>query len=264
MADNILNEIAGYTRKRVAEKREYMQKTYLMDKALALNTDTGFPFERALAGDGLSYICECKKASPSAGVIADEYPYTEIAAEYQKAGASAVSVLTEPKYFLGRDEHLREIAETVSIPCLRKDFVVDDYMIYEAKLLGADAVLLICAILEPHMLAAYIDTCSSLGLSALVETRSREEIELALEAGARVIGINNRDLTDFSVDISKSGELASLVPEDVLLVAESGISSAADTTVVREAGFDAVLIGTAVMKAADRKAFLEELNGGEL
>lgn len=264
MEGNILSQIAKDTQTRIAKKREFMQKTYLMEKALALDVDTGFPFARALAKPGLSYICECKKASPSAGVIADSYPYTDIAKEYEAAGASAISVLTEPKYFLGKDDHLKEIAGAVSVPCLRKDFVVDDYMIYEAKLLGADAVLLICSILEPHMLMAYINICRSLGISPLVEARDKDEVILAVQAGADIVGINNRDLRDFSVNIEKSIELANMIPKGILRVAESGISSADDIATLKEAGFDAVLIGTNVMKAPDKKAFLEEINGGKL
>ena len=258
---DILQEIARYTQGRIANKREFIPKTSMMDKALAVNPDTGFPFEQALRKEGLSYICEVKKASPSKGVIAENYPYVEIAKSYEEAGASAISVLTEPKYFLGKDEHLEEVKKNVSIPVLRKDFVVDDYMIYEAKTLGADAVLLIAAILEPHILMAYINICSSLGLTALVEAHNEEEVIKALQAGARVVGINSRNLRDFSIDLDGVKKLYQMVPPDVILVSESGIKTAEDIEKIRELKADAILIGETMMRAEDKTAKLKELKG---
>ena len=223
---------------------------------------TGFPFEEALSGPGMAFICECKKASPSKGLIAPSFPYLEIAEDYERAGAAAISVLTEPGWFLGSEKYLQEIAASVRIPCLRKDFTVDPYMIYEAKTLGAAAVLLICALLDEETLRRYIALCDSLGLSALVEAHDQAEIGSALRAGARVIGVNNRNLKDFTVDFSNSLRLRKLVPEDVLFVAESGVKTHEDILKLEEAGVDAVLIGETLMRAADRGEALRKLRDG--
>ncbi|MBQ7217446.1 MAG: indole-3-glycerol phosphate synthase TrpC [Synergistaceae bacterium] len=198
-----------------------------------------------------------QKASPSKGIIAEDFPYLDIAKQYELAGADAISVLTEPKYFLGRNEYLREIAHTVKIPVLRKDFVIDEYIIYEAKTLGADAVLLICSLLGEETLKEYIDLCDSLGLSALVEAHDESEVLSALNAGARIIGVNNRNLKDFSVDTGNSAKLRSLIPEGVIFVSESGVKTPEDVRKIREAGADAVLIGEALMRADDKRAVLE-------
>ena len=256
----ILDELAAYARERTAIAEGRLPLSELRREAEALpNGDFGF--ERALKKPGLSFICECKKASPSKGLISPDFPYLKIAAEYEAAGADCISVLTEPKWFLGSDEYLHEIAAEVSIPCLRKDFTVSEYMIYEAKLLGASAVLLICSILDESLVREYISVCDSLGLSALVETHDEREVESALCAGARVIGVNNRNLKDFSVDTGNSRRLRELIPPKVLFVSESGVSSAADVDALRKAGADAVLIGEALMRAPDKKAKLAELKG---
>ena len=218
-----------------------------------------FGFEKALKKPGMSFICECKRASPSKGLIAPEFPYLDIARDYEAAGADCVSVLTEPEWFLGSDRYLEEIAHTVGIPCLRKDFTVDEYMIYEAKLLGASAVLLICSILDAEQLKEYIGVADSLGLSSLVEAHDEREIAAAVGAGARVIGVNNRNLKDFTVDTGNSGKLRSLVPDDIVFVSESGVSDAGDAKRLYDAHVDAVLIGEALMRASDRKAKLAEL-----
>ena len=229
-------------------------------RRLAENTPKGdFGFEKALKKPGMSFICECKRASPSKGLIAPEFPYLDIARDYEAAGADCVSVLTEPEWFLGSDKYLEEIAHTVGIPCLRKDFTVDEYMIYEAKLLGASAVLLICSILDAEQLKEYIGAADSLGLSSLVEAHDEREIAAAVGAGARVIGVNNRNLKDFTVDTGNSGKLRSLVPDDIVFVSESGVSDAADVKRLYDAHVDAVLIGEALMRASDRKAKLAEL-----
>ena len=220
-----------------------------------------FAFERALSGDELAFICECKKASPSKGLIAPEFPWLEIARDYAAAGAEAISVLTEPKWFLGRDEYLRDIAEAVPIPCLRKDFTVDEYMLHEAKLLGASAALLICAILDEAKLKDYIQICDALGLSALVEAHDEAEVEVALKSGARIVGVNNRNLRDFTVDTGNSRRLRAMIPRDVLFVSESGVRDASDVRAARDMGADAVLVGEALMRAADRRAKLAELRG---
>lgn len=229
-------------------------------RRLAENTPKGdFGFEKALKKPGMSFICECKRASPSKGLIAPEFPYLDIARDYEAAGADCVSVLTEPEWFFGSDRYLEEIAHTVGIPCLRKDFTVDEYMIYEAKLLGASAVLLICSILDAERLREYIGVADSLGLSSLVEAHDEREIAAAVGAGARVIGVNNRNLKDFTVDTGNSGKLRSLVPDDIVFVSESGVSDAADVKRLYDAHVDAVLIGEALMRASDRKAKLAEL-----
>ena len=221
-----------------------------------------FSFERALSGKNLAFICECKKASPSKGLIAPDFPYLDIARNYEAAGAEAISVLTEPKWFLGRDEYLREIAGAVSIPCLRKDFTVDEYMLYQARLLGASAVLLICAILDAAELKDYIQICDALGLSALVEAHDEAEVEMALPAGARIIGVNNRNLKDFTVDTENSRRLRAMIPADVLFVSESGVKDAADVAAARAMGANAVLVGEALMRSADKRAKLAEFRGG--
>lgn len=229
-------------------------------RRLAENTPKGdFGFEKALKKPGMSFICECKRASPSKGLIAPEFPYLDIARDYEAAGADCVSVLTEPEWFLGSDRYLEEIAHTVGIPCLRKDFTVDEYMIYEAKLLGASAVLLICSILDAEQLKEYIGVADSLGLSALVEAHDEGEIQTAVGAGARIIGVNNRNLKDFTVDTGNSGRLRSLVPEEVIFVSESGVSTAEDVKRLYGEKVDAVLIGEALMRSRDRKAKLAEL-----
>ena len=229
-------------------------------RQLAENTPKGdFGFEKALKKPGMSFICECKRASPSKGLIAPEFPYLDIARDYEAAGADCVSVLTEPEWFLGSDRYLEEIAHTVGIPCLRKDFTVDEYMIYEAKLLGASAVLLICSILDAEQLKEYIGVADSLGLSSLVEAHDEREIAAAVGAGARVIGVNNRNLKDFTVDTGNSGKLRSIVPDDIVFVSESGVSDAGDVKRLYNAHVDAVLIGEALMRASDRKAKLAEL-----
>ena len=229
-------------------------------RRLAENTPKGdFGFEKALKKPGMSFICECKRASPSKGLIAPEFPYLDIARDYEAAGADCISVLTEPEWFLGSDKYLEEIAHTVGIPCLRKDFTVDEYMIYEAKLLGASAVLLICSILDAEQLKEYIGVADSLGLSSLVEAHDEREIAAAVGAGARVIGVNNRNLKDFTVDTGNSGKLRSIVPDDIVYVSESGVSDAGDVKRLYDAHVDAVLIGEALMRASDRKAKLAEL-----
>ena len=259
---NILEQLAAHAKERVALAEQACPLEIIREKASRMEKGDG-SFEKALKRPGLSFICECKKASPSRGVIAEDFPYLQIAREYQEAGADAVSVLTEPKWFLGSDRYLREIAEMVSLPCLRKDFTVDEYMIYEAKLLGASAVLLICSILSSRQLREYLQVCETLGLSALVETHDEGEVDMALEAGARIIGVNNRNLRDFSVDTENSRRLREQIPAEVLFVSESGVKTAADAAALREIGADAVLVGEAMMRAKDKRAMLAELRGAE-
>ena len=260
----ILDTIAEATRVRVAEAKKTVPLEQIRSAARMLPADTGFPFEKALSAPGMSFICECKKASPSKGLIAPDFPYLEIAKSYEDAGASAISVLTEPQWFLGQNTYLQEIVQAVHIPCLRKDFTVDDYMIYEAKVLGASAVLLICSLLSEEQIRDSIKLCDSLGLSALVEAHDADEIEMALRAGARIIGVNYRNLKDFTVDIHNSGRLRSLVPPEVLFVAESGIKTRADVAALEEMGGNAVLIGETLMRSEHKKQLLADLKGSPL
>ena len=259
--DNILNTIAEYARERVIADKKTLPLDALKERALALPKDNAFSFEKVIKKDGMSFICECKKASPSKGLIAEDFPYVKIAKEYEAAGASCISVLTEPKWFLGSDGYLKEISENVNIPCLRKDFTVDEYMIYEAKTLGASCVLLICSLLSTETLEKYIKIADSLGLSALVEAHDEDEVKSAVSAGARMIGVNNRNLKDFTVDIGNSLRLRSLVPDDILFVAESGIKTAGDIKTLYEGKVDGVLIGESLMRAPDKKAELDKLRG---
>lgn len=260
----ILKEIADYTVKRYEEIQSKNPLEKIKEEAKKLNSNTGFPFEKALAKQGISYICEVKKASPSKGVIAKDFPYMEIAKDYEKAGASAISVLTEPKYFMGSNDYLLEISKNVKIPLLRKDFTVCEYQIYEAKIIGASAVLLICALLDTKTLKKWIEICHSLGLSALVEAHSEEEIKSALNAGARVIGVNNRNLKDFTVDINNCINLRKLVPNDILFIGESGIKTKNDIDRLRQAKVNGVLIGETMMKSSNKAQELAKLNGGEI
>ena len=257
---NILDQLAAHARERTEEAKRKLPLVELRNRVQALPKKNR-ALEQAIGKPGISFICECKKASPSKGLIASNFPFLQIAEEYEAAGADAISVLTEPKWFLGSDEYLREIAKKVSIPCLRKDFTVDPYMIYEARLLGAAAVLLICSILDPEELREYRELCDELGLSALVEAHDEEEIRTALDAGARIIGVNNRNLKDFTVDTENSRRLRSLIPGDVLFVSESGVRDAEDVEKLREIGVDAVLVGEALMRAKDKRQMLRQLKG---
>lgn len=260
MAENILEQLAAYARTRVEQAKAVRPLADV--KAAALAQPKGdFAFEKALAQPGVRFICECKRASPSKGLIAPVFPYLDIAKEYSAAGADAISVLTEPKWFLGSDEYLQQIAAAVPVPCLRKDFTVDEYMIYEAKLLGASAVLLICSLLDTETLHQYLGICDALGLSALVEAHDEQEITSAAAAGARVIGVNNRNLKNFTVDVTNSLALRQKAPPGVLFVAESGITSPSDVSALRAAGVDAVLVGEALMRAPDKAAALAALRG---
>ena len=223
------------------------------------NRECDFSFEKVISSPGISFICEVKRASPSKGMIAPDFPYREIAMEYEEAGADAISVLTEPDYFLGKGEYLTEISRSVSLPLLRKDFTVDPYQIFEAKVLGASALLLICALLDTETLKEYMKICDSLGLSALVEAHDEAEIHSALTAGARLIGVNNRNLKTFEVDFENSIRLRSLVPAGTAFIAESGIRTADDVKRLYQAGVNGVLIGESLMRSPDKKVILQEM-----
>ncbi len=256
----ILEQMADHAR----ERTENAKKTYPLEKlreqALSL-PQLNFAFEKAIRKKELSFICECKKASPSRGIIEHNFPYLQIAKEYEAAGADCISVLTEPKWFLGNKEYLHQIASTVSIPCLRKDFTVDEYMIYESRILGASAVLLICSILSERQIGEYIQICDAMGISALVEAHDEQEIAMAVHVGARLIGVNNRNLRDFTVDTENSFRFREMIPRDILFVSESGIRNAQDVEKLRQVGADAVLIGETLMRAENKAAKLTELRG---
>lgn len=255
---NILERLANAARERVSEAKERTSHEEI--KELAESEPIGeLTFENALKEPKLSVIAECKKASPSKGLISNDFKYVKFAMEYESAGADAVSVLTEPTEFLGADTYLKDIAECVKIPCLRKDFIVDEYMIYQAKLLGAKAYLLIVSLLSLEELKNFIAIGESLGMSALVETRNEDELKVAVKAGGRIIGVNNRNLKDFSVDTTNAAKLRKLAPKDVLFVAESGIKTAEDMKAMQDIGADAVLIGEALMLSEDKAAKLKEL-----
>lgn len=253
----ILDDLAAYARERVALAKTKKTLSDIKKEALALPKGD-FRFTKALSGCGLSFICEVKKASPSKGIISEDFPYMEIAREYEEAGANAISVLTEPKYFLGSDEIFRQIREKISLPMIRKDFTVDEYQIYEAKVLGADAILLIVAILSPEEIKRYLQICDELGTCALVETHDKEEIEVAIQAGAKLIGVNNRNLKDFSVNVENALNLKRYIADDIIFVAESGMQSVEDIKEIAKSKTDAVLIGEALMRAEDKKALLDE------
>lgn len=258
----ILDDLTAAVAKRLITDKQHIPLEEMQKKALGVPQKENFPFERALRKPGLSFICEVKRASPSKGLIASEFPYLEIARDYEKAGADAISCLTERDYFKGSIQYLKDIAAAVDIPVLRKDFIIDEYQVYEARASGAAAVLLICAILDDRNLKALFDLADGLGLSVLVEAHDGEEVRRAVAVGARIIGVNNRNLKDFTVSLEVSCQLRKLVPDQVLFVAESGIQTAAHVDKLRCCGVDAVLIGEILMRSPDKKAKLDELSGG--
>ena len=261
----ILDELAELTRVRIEkQKKEYSPIDLQRDVELLAAREMevqefDYPFEESLSGKELSIISEVKKASPSKGIIAEDFPYLDIAKEYQASGADALSCLTEPDRFKGSDEYLKAITKEVTIPVLRKDFTIDPYMIYQAKLFGASAVLLIAAILSDKELKQYFELADTLGLSCLFEAHDAEEVKRCLAAGARVLGVNNRNLKDFSVDINNSVRLREMVPDDIIFVSESGMSKPEDIKILKENGTDAVLIGEMLMRSADKKSLIREI-----
>lgn len=255
----ILDKIVEHTKIRLKAQKAAKPLDEVKAAARMFKTSTPFIFENALKTNDIAFICEVKKASPSKGIIAEHFPYIQIAKEYEKAGASAISVLTEPDFFMGSNEYLTEIKKTVKIPVLRKDFTIDPYQIYEASLIGADAVLLICSLLDTEQLKAYIKIADSLGLSCLVEAHDEKELYSAMDAGARVIGVNNRNLKTFEVDISTSASLRKLVPKNKTFVSESGIRTPEDISVLRLNGTNAVLIGETLMQSENISAEMARL-----
>lgn len=262
---SILNEIAARTKERIAEEKFKVPLRELISQQnsnLAKHAEEKISFLEALKKPGMSYICEVKKASPSKGLIAPDFPYLDIAKEYEQAGTSAISCLTEPFYFQGADRYLQEISQAVNIPVLRKDFTVDEYMLYQAKAFGASAVLLICAILNNSQLKAFGELAQELGLDALVEAHDQWEVDRALNLGAKIVGVNNRNLHDFTVDMGNSIRLRNMAPADTVFVSESGIKTAEDIRILYENQVDAVLIGETLMRSPDKKAALGALNAG--
>lgn len=259
MAENILQTIAAHARTRVAAERAKISLEELKALCQEAGPGQGEQFVSALNRPGLSFLCEIKKASPSKGLISPDFPYLDIARAYEAAGADGVSCLTEPKWFLGSDDIFRQVRRTISLPMLRKDFTVDEYQIYQARLMGANAVLLIVSLLDGETLKGYLDLCRSLGLAALVETHDGQEVDAALNAGAEIIGVNNRNLKDFSVDFSNTARLRDRIPPGVLYVAESGLTGPEDAAALKQLGADAALVGEALMRAPDKGAMLASL-----
>ena len=258
----MLDEIVEKTKQRVEMAKEILSLEDIKKQVSLMEITHDFPFKEALGGGEISIIAEVKKASPSKGLISEDFDYLSIAKEYESAGASAISVLTEPYFFQGSGEYLEEIAKEVSVPVLRKDFVVDEYMIWEAKMLGASAILLIVSILDIVQLKKYLDLAHELGLSAIVETHDGDEIMSAMTVGAEIIGVNNRNLQDFTVDIENSISLRRCVSGDVIFISESGIKTKEDVHRLKENDVDAVLIGETLMKSNDKKAMIAELKNG--
>ena len=258
----MLDEIVEKTKERVETAKGIISLDDLKNEVKLMEITEEFPFKKDLMGDDIAIIAEVKKASPSKGLISEDFDYLNIAREYEQAGASAISVLTEPYFFMGSDDYLKEISQEVNVPVLRKDFIVDEYMIWEAKALGASAILLIVSILDIVQLKRFLDLAHDLGLSAIVECHDGDEIMRALTVGAEIIGVNNRDLTDFTVDIENSINLRRCVSGDVVFISESGIKTAEDVTRLKENDVDAVLIGETLMKSDDKKAMISELKNG--
>ena len=258
----MLDEIVEKTKLRIDEEKKIKSLDDLKAEVLSKEIEMDFPFKKALSAPDISIIAEVKRASPSKGLIAEDFDYVKIAKEYEEAGASAISVLTEPYFFLGSDDYLSDIAQNVSIPILRKDFVIDEYMIWQAKALGASAILLIVSILDTVQLKKYLDLAHDLGLSAIVETHDTSEISTAMIVGAEIVGVNNRNLNDFTVDIENSINLRRCVSGDVVFISESGIKTKEDVTRLKENNVDAVLIGETLMKSDDKKSMISELKNG--
>ena len=257
----ILDTIIEATKIRIAQEKQVESPEAVKAAALALPSDTGFPFEAALRQQDFNFICEVKKASPSKGIIAEHFPYLDIAKEYEVAGAAAISVLTEPDFFKGDKKYLQEIASTVKIPVLRKDFIIDEYQIYQAKVWGASAILLICACLDVPTLTKFREIADSLGLSSLVEAHDENEVQMAIDCGARIIGVNNRNLKDFTVDVQNSVRLRNLVQDDVIFVSESGLETPEDIQVLRDNNIGVALMGETFMRSPNKVEKLAYLYG---
>ncbi len=257
----MLNEIIQSTKERIKYEKSVNSLKDLKDIAETLDAGNSLRFNHSLKNDNIAFICEIKRASPSAGIISDEFPYVDIAKQYEHAGAAAISVLTEPKYFLGSYTHLFEIHAEVKVPILRKDFIIDEYQVYQSKLLGADAILLISSLYDTQSLKKMISLCNDLGISALVEAHTSDEIDSAILAGTKIIGVNNRNLNTFSTNLCTCTALRDRVPRDIIFVAESGVKTRHDIEILEQCSVNAVLIGEALMRSQDRCKFLNLLRG---
>lgn len=261
----ILDDIVASTKKRVEQAKRTISLEEMKKRAKQVckteHPSESFRFEKALRNKPIAFICEVKKASPSKGLIAEDFDYVTIAKEYEAAGASCISVLTEPEFFQGDNKYLTEIRKNVSIPIIRKDFTIDEYQIYEAKEIGADAILLICAILTEEQIKQYLEIADSLGLSAIVEAHDEEEVKMALRCKARIIGVNNRNLKDFMVDIQNSLRFRDMVEKEILFVSESGIRTSEDIKRLVEHNVNAVLIGETLMRSPDKAGMIRMLKG---
>ena len=256
---NILDKLADLSRERAKREQETVSAEELREQAKALGKGNGEAFLSALKKPGISFICEIKKASPSKGLISPDFPYLKIAEAYEQAGADCISCLTEPEYFLGSDDIFREVREKVNLPMLRKDFTVCEYQLDQARVMGANAALLIVSLMDERTLAAYLEHCEELGIAALVETHDEEEIRTAVSAGAKIIGVNNRNLKDFSGDFGNAARLRDRIPPECIYVAESGVRTPEDVQRLRQIGADAALIGETLMRAEDPAETLKSL-----
>lgn len=254
----ILDDLVAATKQRLVEEKKQVPLIELKQQAQQIpNRDSQTIINKFLEPK-LHFIGEIKKSSPSKGTIVDDFPYMKIAQEYQDAKIDAISILTEPTYFQGKLAYLKEISKTSNVPLLRKDFTIDPYMIYQAKVAGASLILLIVAILDDEELISYLKLSQKLGLAALVEVHNENELQRALKANAKIIGVNNRNLKDFTVDINNSLKLRPLVPKQIPFITESGIKTSADIKKLKRAQVNGVLIGETFMKAPDRVKIIQK------
>lgn len=272
---NILDKICETTKERIEKEKQKISLSEIRKLAENIKNNSNFDFEKAIGKKyknnkdskdnnkekRINFICEIKKASPSKGIISESFDYIEIAKDYEKAEADAISCLTEPYYFMGSDNYLKEVKGIVNIPVLRKDFIIDEYMIYQSKNIRADAILLIVAVLDKYKLKDYFDIANESGLSSLIEVHNEEELEKAVNINARIIGVNNRDLKTFNVDINNSVRLRKLVPKNIIFVSESGIKDRSDIKILEENETDAVLIGERLMTKKDKIDEIKKLRG---
>mgnify|MGYP000891228755 CR=1 FL=1 len=255
----MLDKICSYKKAEVASRKASVPLSVLEERIKELRPARDF--RQALRTEGMSLISEIKRRSPSKGALTDAVDPVELGKLYESAGAQAISVLTDQEFFGGTLDDLRAVRHAVSIPCLRKDFVIDEYQLYEARANSADAALLIVRILSDEQIRDYLDVAESLGMACLVETHSAEEIERALKAEAHIIGINNRDLDTFEVNLDTTLTLKKRVPGGVVLVSESGIHTREDVKVLEDGGIDAILVGEALMTSSDVRAKIRHLLG---
>jgi indole-3-glycerol phosphate synthase len=253
----MLDRIVAQKREQVEQKKRAAPLTYLQERIARQNPV--LDLAPALKGEHIRLIAEVKQASPSRGVLTSNFSPSRLAQTYAEGGAAAISVLTEENYFMGRTEYLAEIKEGVGLPLLRKDFIFDNYQVYESRAYGADALLLIAGILSQGQLNELISLSHSLGLRCLVEVHSESEVEMAVLSETEIIGINNRDLRTFAIDIKTTRRLRPLVPKEKIVVSESGIKSRKDMEKLRKWGVDAVLVGEALITAGDVRAKMNEL-----